>query len=141
MITVLPINAIMIRIGQKFQTKSMEQKDTRIKFMNEVLSGIKIIKFYAWEEPFLQNVIALRKKELDHLESLSFLHCVSIFLWSCSTTIVSVVTFATFILVKGETLTAQKAFVSLSLFNILRFPLTMIPNVTSLYISVSSCLN
>uniref|UniRef100_T1KCV0 ABC-type glutathione-S-conjugate transporter n=1 Tax=Tetranychus urticae TaxID=32264 RepID=T1KCV0_TETUR len=137
MITMLPINAIMVRIGQKFQIKSMEQKDSRVKFMNEVLSGIKIIKFYAWEEPFLQNVIALRKKELDHLESLSFLHCVSIFLWSCSTTIVSVVTFATFILVQGETLTAQKAFVSLSLFNILRFPLTMIPNVTSLYISTS----
>jgi len=36
-----------------------------------------------------------------------------------------------------ERLTASKAFVALSLFNILRFPLTMVPNVVSQMVQVS----
>lgn len=52
---------------------------------------------------------------------------------------VSVVTFATYILL-GNTLTASKAFVSLALFNILRFPLTALPMTIMNVIQVRSCL-
>lgn len=41
---------------------------------------------------------------------------------------VSLATFAIYVLT-GNELTASKAFVAISLFNILRFPLVMLPNV------------
>ena len=54
---------------------------------------------------------------------------------------VALVTFATYVLVNlnnpNERLTAEKAFVALSLFNILRFPLSMLPNVISNIVEAS----
>lgn len=48
-------------------------------------------------------------------------------------------TFAVYVLVdEGNVLDAQKAFVSLALFNILRFPLNMLPMVISSMVQVSS---
>ena len=41
---------------------------------------------------------------------------------------VSIATFAIYVLT-GNELTASKAFVAISLFNILRFPMVMLPNV------------
>lgn len=53
---------------------------------------------------------------------------------------VSVVTFAVYVMVDdNNVLDAQKAFTSLSLFNVLRFPLTMLPLVLSALVQVSRC--
>lgn len=51
--------------------------------------------------------------------------------------IVALVTFTTFVLIdEANILTAEKAFVSLSLFNILRRPLALLPDVISALILV-----
>lgn len=51
---------------------------------------------------------------------------------------VTLATFATYVLISSENhLTAQKAFVSLSLFNILRFPINLLPMMISYVIQVS----
>jgi len=34
------------------QVKQMKYKDERIKLMNEILNGIKVLKMYAWEMSF-----------------------------------------------------------------------------------------
>ena len=49
----------------------------------------------------------------------------------------SLATFAVYVLLDNE-LTAKKAFVAISLFNILRFPLMMLPRVIVNVIQVSS---
>lgn len=49
----------------------------------------------------------------------------------------SLATFAVYVLL-GNELTAKKAFVAISLFNILRFPLMMLPRVIVNVIQVSS---
>lgn len=43
----------------------MKLKDERIKMMNEVLSGIKVIKLYAWEIPMEEHIEEIRRKELN----------------------------------------------------------------------------
>lgn len=35
--------------------------DSRIRTMNEVVSGIRIIKMYAWEKPFAALVADIRR--------------------------------------------------------------------------------
>ena len=50
---------------------------------------------------------------------------------------VSLVTFATYVLVdENNVLDSQKAFVALSLFNILRFPLSMLPMMIASVVQV-----
>ncbi|XP_074600432.1 multidrug resistance-associated protein 1-like [Brevipalpus obovatus] len=137
MILMIPINALIAMYSKRMQLRLMKQKDQRTKFLNEILNGIKILKFYAWEESFMKNVTGLREKELKHLRGISYLGCVTSFLFTCAPMIVSVVTFSVYVTIQGETLTAQKAFVSLSLFNILRFPLSMLPQLVTFYIMAS----
>ena len=38
--------------------------DRRVKLMNEILGGIRIIKYYAWELPFREKVDAIRAEEM-----------------------------------------------------------------------------
>lgn len=52
--------------------------DSRIRLMNEILNGIKILKFYAWEKAFLEQVLGHRKKELKALKKSQILYSISI---------------------------------------------------------------
>lgn len=60
---------------QEIQMKFM---DSRIRLMNEILNGIKILKFYAWEKAFLEQVLGHRKKELKALKKSQILYSISI---------------------------------------------------------------
>ena len=44
-----------------FRLKAASITDKRIKVMNEVISGIRVIKMYAWEYAFRDVVTAVRK--------------------------------------------------------------------------------
>ena len=46
--TLVPANLLGNYFGKKIQTKQMNLKDQRILKMNEILQGIKVIKYYAW---------------------------------------------------------------------------------------------
>lgn len=43
------------------RSKAVVQADKRIRIMNEILSGIRIIKMYAWEKPFSALVSEVRR--------------------------------------------------------------------------------
>lgn len=60
---------------QEIQMKFM---DGRIRLMNEILNGIKILKFYAWEKAFLEQVLGYREKELRALKKSQILYSISI---------------------------------------------------------------
>jgi ABC-type multidrug transport system fused ATPase/permease subunit len=47
--------------------------DKRIKMIHEILKGIKIIKFYAYEPEFVKNVSSVRQEELGFVRKLSYL--------------------------------------------------------------------
>ncbi len=68
----------------------MGQKDTRIKLVNEVLNGMKVIKLYAWEEPFKQLIMGVRNAELKVLRKYSFLNAALSFIWTSAPFVVSV---------------------------------------------------
>lgn len=136
----LPANAYLANRIKLTQIKVMKLKDDRVKQMNELLGGIKVIKLYAWENSFIENLFAFRNRELSYLNRILNLDAVQTFLWQCSPFVVALVTFAVYVNADdANILDAEKAFVSISLFNLLRFPLTMLPNlVTSLVLTMVS---
>lgn len=128
MFLLLPINAYLANRIKRSQVKLMKTKDERVKQVNEVLDGIKVIKLYAWENSFIANLINFRDKEMKSLKRILTLDAFQTFLWQCSPSVVALVTFAVYINVDdANVLDAEKAFVSISIFNLLRFPLTMLP--------------
>ncbi|XP_028942698.1 canalicular multispecific organic anion transporter 1 isoform X2 [Antrostomus carolinensis] len=132
MVLLIPINAFMVAKAKTIQVRNMKNKDERMKIMNEVLNGIKILKLFAWEPSFEKRVNEIRAHELKDLLNFSYLQSVSIFLFTCAPFLVSLATFAVYVLVdENNILDAQKAFTAISLFNVLRFPMAMLPLVLS----------
>ncbi|XP_058021721.1 ATP-binding cassette sub-family C member 3 isoform X2 [Ahaetulla prasina] len=132
MVLLIPLNAVIAMKTRAFQVEQMKYKDARIKLMNEILSGIKVLKLYAWEPSFAEKVLEIRKNELRVLKKSAYLNSISTFAWISAPFLVALTTFAVYVSVdEKNVLDAEKAFVSLSLFNLLRFPLNMLPQVIS----------
>uniref|UniRef100_A0A8C9TJ62 Canalicular multispecific organic anion transporter 1-like n=1 Tax=Scleropages formosus TaxID=113540 RepID=A0A8C9TJ62_SCLFO len=129
MLLMIPINALLATKSRGFQVENMKFKDKRLKLMNEILNGIKL---YAWESSFAAQIQGIREKELKVMHKFAYLSSVSLFIFSCAPALVSLATFAVFVSASNENnLDAEKAFTSISLFNILRFPLAMLPQLIS----------
>ncbi|XP_068452238.1 multidrug resistance-associated protein 1 isoform X2 [Clinocottus analis] len=141
MVLMVPINAVIAMKTKTYQVAQMKSKDSRIKLMNEMLNGIKVLKLYAWELAFKDKVSAIRESELQVLKKTAYLGAMSSFTWICAPFLVALSTFTVYVLVdERNVLDAQKAFVSLALFNILRFPLNMLPMVISSMVQASVSL-
>uniref|UniRef100_A0A673IHA0 ATP-binding cassette, sub-family C (CFTR/MRP), member 3 n=1 Tax=Sinocyclocheilus rhinocerous TaxID=307959 RepID=A0A673IHA0_9TELE len=138
MVLLIPFNAFIAMKTRTYQVEQMKHKDDRIKLMNEILNGIKVLKLYAWEVSFKEKILQIRQKELTVLRKTAYLSALSTMAWTSAPFMVALTTFAVYVTVDEENvLDAEKAFVSLSLFNILRFPLNMLPQVISSIVQVS----
>ncbi|RMC11511.1 hypothetical protein DUI87_11630 [Hirundo rustica rustica] len=132
MVLLLPVNAFLVAKAKTIQERNMKNKDERMKIMTEILNGIKILKLFAWEPSFEKRVNDIRAHELKDLLNFSYLQSVSVFVFTCSPFLVSLASFAVYVLVdENNILDAQKAFTAISLFNVLRFPMAMLPMVLS----------
>ncbi|XP_054236329.1 multidrug resistance-associated protein 1 isoform X7 [Homo sapiens] len=141
MVLMVPVNAVMAMKTKTYQVAHMKSKDNRIKLMNEILNGIKVLKLYAWELAFKDKVLAIRQEELKVLKKSAYLSAVGTFTWVCTPFLVALCTFAVYVTIdENNILDAQTAFVSLALFNILRFPLNILPMVISSIVQASVSL-
>uniref|UniRef100_A0A8D0EF95 ABC-type glutathione-S-conjugate transporter n=1 Tax=Salvator merianae TaxID=96440 RepID=A0A8D0EF95_SALMN len=141
MVLLIPFNAVIAMKTRAFQVEQMRYKDSRIKLMNEILNGIKVLKLYAWETSFAEKVLEIRKNELRVLKQSACLHSLSTFAWVSAPFLVALTTFIVYVRVdENNILDAEKAFVSLSLFNLLRFPLNMLPQCISNLVQASVSL-
>ncbi|XP_066282147.1 ATP-binding cassette sub-family C member 10-like [Branchiostoma lanceolatum] len=122
----IPINRwLAIKIG-KLSNDMMLQKDARVKLMNEILYGIRVIKFYAWESTFQEKVRRLRQLELKSLRGRKYLDALCVYFWATTPVLISILTFTTYSAL-GNKLTAAKVFTSVALFNMLISPLNAFP--------------
>ncbi|KAI1286896.1 ATP-binding cassette sub-family C member 3 [Halotydeus destructor] len=128
MASLIPINGyITTRLSSTFKAL-MKEKDKRSKFMNEIINGIRVLKMYAWETSFSDQVKSIRKNEILQLKIQTKMLAFLFFTIGCAPTFVAVFSFLTFTLIdKNNVLDPSKAFVSIALFNIIRMPLAMIP--------------
>ena len=64
-----PIQTVVMKHFIKLRHKSMTWTDKRAKLLQELLGGMKIIKYFAWETPYLQRIEELRGKEMSYVLS------------------------------------------------------------------------
>ncbi|UYV65683.1 ABCC1, partial [Cordylochernes scorpioides] len=144
MLITLPVNSVVVHHSKIFQMGQMELKDQRIRMMNEVLSGIKTIKLLAWEQIFEDKLTTLRDRELHKLRRMAYINSFSNFFWTATPFLspyshmvpqVSLSTFSAFLaLDPNHRLDAALIFIPLCLFNILRFPLSMLPLIITMIV-------
>uniref|UniRef100_A0A8C6UDK6 ABC-type glutathione-S-conjugate transporter n=1 Tax=Neogobius melanostomus TaxID=47308 RepID=A0A8C6UDK6_9GOBI len=126
-ILIFPLNGFIAKKRSKLQVQ-MKYMDGRIRLMNEILNGIKILKFYAWEKAFLEQVLGYREKELKALKKSQILYSISIASFNSSSFLIAFAMFGVYVMIDARNvLDAQKVFVSMALINILKTPLSQLP--------------
>uniref|UniRef100_A0A182RRP5 ABC-type glutathione-S-conjugate transporter n=1 Tax=Anopheles funestus TaxID=62324 RepID=A0A182RRP5_ANOFN len=132
MILMTPVSGVVAAKLKTHQVAQMKLKDERVKKMNEILGGIKVLKLYAWEPSFQDNILKVRKDEIGILKRMAYYGAGIFFTFTIAPFLVTLVSFAVYVLIdENNVLDPQTAFVSLALFNIMRFPLGMFPMVVT----------
>ena len=139
-----PLQTVVMRRLFKKRGAGMKWTDKRVKLIQELLSGMKIIKFFAWENPYLEQLAKYRKTEISYgpltrslfftftnlcfdrfIRSLLLIRAANLAVAISMPTIASVIAFITYSLT-GHPLNPAIIFTSLTLFNLLRMPLLLL---------------
>lgn len=138
MILMIPLNGVIARMMKKLQITQMKNKDSRTRLMTEILNNIKSIKLYAWNTAFMNKLSHIRNDlELNTLRKIGATQSVANFTWQSTPFLVSCSTFTVFVLTSDRPLTTEIVFPALTLFNLLTFPLSILPMVITSVIESS----
>jgi len=142
MILMIPINGVLAKISKNLQKKQMVNKDARTRLMTEILNNMKSIKLYAWTTAFMNKLNEIRNdRELHTLRKIGAMTAASSFTWNTTPFLVSCTTFAVFVATNDAPLSTEIVFPALTLFNLLAFPLAVLPMVITSIIEASVAVN
>ncbi|XP_011309864.1 probable multidrug resistance-associated protein lethal(2)03659 [Fopius arisanus] len=115
---IVPIQSYTGKLSAKFRLETTVKTDERVRVMNEIISGVQVIKMYAWEKPFCQKIAQIRKLELNIIRKNSWIHgaFMTLYLFVPRTalycTLVGMILF-------GQQLSTEKVFVFFAYFSVL----------------------
>ncbi|GLV41553.1 uncharacterized protein CBL_06782 [Carabus blaptoides fortunei] len=112
----VPLQGYLSRWTARMRMKIARRTDERVRLMSEIISGIQVIKMYAWEQPFEKLAQLARKMEIDILTVTSYVRGFSIALMVFTERTVLYVTLVTYVLL-GNRLSGDKVFSMAQYFN------------------------
>ncbi|XP_065177458.1 ATP-binding cassette sub-family C member 4-like [Sycon ciliatum] len=107
------------RMMKHFRVKVAALTDKRIRFMNEVITGMQLIKMYVWEAPFSKIITQVRKEEHAYVRKRQYLWGLNSVISEIGVHLIIFAMFTTYIYL-GNVLTAGKAFFTLSILQVFR---------------------
>ncbi|KAG0258860.1 Canalicular multispecific organic anion transporter 2 [Actinomortierella ambigua] len=132
----------MAQVAEALTEEKLRRIDARTTASTQVLSGIKVVKLYGWEQAFLERIQNhLRKAELDTLAAIGRVQAITSIIFISSSLIICMVTLSVYALIGGPDftpgqLTPKIAFVSMALFSLLRNPVANLSDALSTTIAV-----
>ncbi|XP_060665712.1 probable multidrug resistance-associated protein lethal(2)03659 [Drosophila nasuta] len=119
LILYLPLQTYLSRLTSKLRLRTALVTDRRVRMMNEIISGIQVIKMYAWEKPFEKMVSSTRVSEMSVIRKVNYIRGI---LLSFEITLGRIAIFASLLayVLTGGQLTAERAFCVTAFYNILR---------------------
>ncbi|XP_040847175.1 ATP-binding cassette sub-family C member 4 isoform X5 [Ochotona curzoniae] len=124
LLILLPLQSCIGKLFSSLRSKTATFTDVRIRTMNEVITGIRIIKMYAWEKSFADLITRMRRKEISKILSSSYLRGMNLASFFVASKIIVFVTFTTYVLL-GNVITASRVFVAVSLYGAVRLTVTL----------------
>nr|CAH7729852.1 unnamed protein product [Callosobruchus chinensis] len=125
LIMFVPIQFYFGKQISRLRLKTALRTDERVRLMNEIISGIQVIKMYAWEKPFAKLVHTARRLEINLIRKTSFMRGVILSFIMFSTRLSIFVSILYYVLAGNKDITAEKVFVLTSFYNILRQTMTV----------------
>ena len=122
-----PASAIFVKKIIMYRRKMLKETDSRVKLTNQLLSGIRVLKIYAWEAAQEAQIQEARDRELRRLRQAIPCRVGMQTLLFAAPVLAAVASFAVYGSVDPEGFTAPRIFASIALFAIMRFPLIFLP--------------
>lgn len=131
MVLVLPLNMWIAKSFTRAQKAILAATDARIHATNEILQNIRIIKYFAWEKRFEENVNEKRKIELNALWRKYILWASAFTIWGGLPILITFSSFLIFTKIEKRPLVPSIAFPALSMFSLLRIPLDQLADMVA----------
>ncbi|XP_014208436.1 probable multidrug resistance-associated protein lethal(2)03659 [Copidosoma floridanum] len=120
---VVPMQSYLGKLSSRFRLQTAIKTDERVRLMDEIISGVQVIKMYAWEKPFCALVGQARKLELKVVRKSAYIRGIYM-TFNIFTTRLALWCSLMVMLLLGDTLTAAKVFVFTSYFGMLSHTMT-----------------
>jgi ABC-type multidrug transport system fused ATPase/permease subunit len=121
-----PAQATIMKKLFMLRKRSMVWTDKRAKLLQEILGGMRIVKFMAWEIPFLNRIGAIRNMELGYVRTLLVYRSGMMAVAMSLPILAAILAFITYVLTSHE-LDPATVFATITLFQLMRMPLMMWP--------------
>lgn len=131
LIVFIPIQNKIFAKMSKYRQLATKYSDERVKKMQEAIYGIRVIKFYCWEDSILNNLVAIRQLELNAVTKIIFVKAYTSVITSAIPTFACICTFLALAILDKDRLTTSIIIPSLIFFNRLRMPLFLLPMLAS----------
>lgn len=108
------------KLSSKFRLQTALRTDERVRFMDEIITGVQVIKMYAWEIPFTKLITLARRMELKIVRKSSYVRALYMTFMLFTTRMAIFCTMLTIALLYGsDKITASKVFVISSYYGII----------------------
>ncbi|KAH8823481.1 multidrug resistance-associated ABC transporter [Flagelloscypha sp. PMI_526] len=124
----MPLNTWLSKRTVAIAKKINLARDKRMTVVTEVISSIKFIKFFAWEENWVDRTMEKRRNEIKQIIRARINEVFYTLYWMATPVAISVLSFTTYV-ATGNELTIGTAFTALQLFAMVRVPLNALPNL------------
>ena len=126
MVVMIPVQSKLGKRIGVLRRQTVKHTDRRVRTMNEILDGMRIIKLFGWEAEFVDRVNGIRADEIEQLLAAAAIKSANTALAFCLPILVSLVSFWLY-QAAGNTLDVPVVFYCLALFNVMYRALNMIP--------------
>ncbi|XP_055302579.1 ATP-binding cassette sub-family C member 4-like isoform X2 [Sitodiplosis mosellana] len=117
---VVPIQSYTGKLSSIYRLQTALRTDERVRFMDEIISGVQVIKIYAWEIPFSKLIMYARKMELKIIRKSSYVRGLYMTFMLFTTRMAIFCTMLSISLIQGsDKITASKIFVISSYYAII----------------------
>lgn len=134
-----PMTGIVATRLARLRREILKFVDKRVGLVSEVIPGIRVIKFYAWERSFLSRIIEIRNGEVGVMKKVAILTGFFGMVLFAGPVAVGLFCFMSYTLA-GNVLTASHAYAALAYFNLLRFPMSFLPMFIQMLITANVAL-
>ncbi|EJD44567.1 ATP-dependent bile acid permease [Auricularia subglabra TFB-10046 SS5] len=123
-----PLQGLLVSRMINARKKTLAMTDKRVRLLQEVLQGIRLLLLFHWQGHYMERIIGMRRAELKNVRRFATLRGMLTAFTAFVPILAATLTYITYALT-GHALDPATIFSSLQLFNIIRAPLFFFPLV------------